>query len=122
MSLPIRYAMTNAVKEIVQHKNSVEEVLNSMQKGLEEKLDAEREKENKKIFIVMDEIKKLSNAWCNLITLFLYGSREGRCNKQYQFSFANWHYGVGRSHFISDFILKTYSLNVKLSITCSMLA
>ncbi|OBY76285.1 hypothetical protein BBG47_28125 [Paenibacillus sp. KS1] len=52
-------AMTNAVKEIVQHKKLVEEVLNSMQKGLEEKLDAEREKENKKIFIVMDEIKKV---------------------------------------------------------------
>ena len=29
-----------------------------MQKGLEEKLDAELEKENKKIFIVIDEIKK----------------------------------------------------------------
>ncbi len=29
-----------------------------MQKGLEEKLDAKREKENTKIFIVMDEIKK----------------------------------------------------------------
>lgn len=39
--------MTNVVKEIVKDKKSVEEVLTSMQKGLQEKLDAERGKDNK---------------------------------------------------------------------------
>lgn len=39
--------MTNAVKEIVKDKKSVEEVLTSMQKGLQEKLDAERWEDNK---------------------------------------------------------------------------